>query len=480
VSDKGVYKWSAIDRVTNSVMTFTGNIVLARLLDPSEFGLVAMVAIFTAIAQNLSSCGLSDGLIHKLHPTERDYSTVFVFNAVMGIVCGAALALAGWPLSVFFKHPQIQGIMIALGICFFFSTMCFTQETRMRKELEMKKMCIVRLSATASATILGIFLAVKGFGYWALICTQSVLSVFLFFYYVLASRWFPKIAFYTKSFREMFGYGVHLMVAYVAVMISRNISTAFLGRFGSPAASGFFSQAQKLEEVPFSFSETVFNWPFFAVLANEDDEDRRQILMKQMHQRLWVLNITIALLLLMVSWPAFNLLYGSRWDCAIPVFRLLLIYGSAASMMAFYQTVMKVWNRTRLVRNLTCMGMALQVGLLAVTLIMGVSIEMVAFSQVCATVIITCFHAVFYIRVRGIGILTFFGEVFRPMAVPAVASLITVAVAWMWYFRVSPLLNCILIVSVFVIAAVVACAVIKPPYYPALRAFVFSKLHIKS
>ena len=80
----GVYKWSAIDRVCNSVMTFTGNVILARILSPYDFGLLAMTAIFVAIAYNVSGCGLSDGLIKKAHPTDRDYSTVFVFNLVFG------------------------------------------------------------------------------------------------------------------------------------------------------------------------------------------------------------------------------------------------------------------------------------------------------------------------------------------------------------------------------------------------------------
>ena len=81
----GVYKWSAIDRVCNSVMTFAGNIILARILTPYDFGLLAMVAIFVAIAYNISGCGLSDGLIKKTNPTDKDYSTVFVFNLAFGL-----------------------------------------------------------------------------------------------------------------------------------------------------------------------------------------------------------------------------------------------------------------------------------------------------------------------------------------------------------------------------------------------------------
>lgn len=83
-----VYKWSLIERLTVTVLNFGGNIVLARLLTTADFGLLAMIAIFTSIAYDLSSCGLSDGLIHKKSPTADDYSTVFVFNAGVGFIFG--------------------------------------------------------------------------------------------------------------------------------------------------------------------------------------------------------------------------------------------------------------------------------------------------------------------------------------------------------------------------------------------------------
>ena len=184
MSAKGVYKWSAIDRVCNSVITFTGNIVMARLLTPDDFGLLAMVAIFTAIAYNLSGCGMSDGLIHKAKPTERDYSTVFVFNGAFGLFFAIVFSAVAHPLSLFFERPQIEGIMYAIAVCFFFQTLSFTQETRMRKNLDMKRMCIVRLSATITSLVVGIVLILMGYGYWGLVSTHIFLSFFLFVYYV--------------------------------------------------------------------------------------------------------------------------------------------------------------------------------------------------------------------------------------------------------------------------------------------------------
>lgn len=474
MAKQGVYKWSAIDRIGSSAMTFAGNIVLARLLDPADFGLVAMVAIFGAIAQNLSNCGLSDGIIHKPSPTERDYSTVMVFNAATGLILGALLALLGRPLSIFFNREAINGIMVAIGICFFFGSLCFIQETRLRKELDFRKMAQVRLLSTASATALGITLAANGFGYWALIATQSGLSIFMFIYYIAFTRWIPALTFYRTEFKQMFSYGWHLMVAYIALMIGRNLNTMFLGRYATPTASGFYSQGYKLQEVPFILTESIFNWPFFSVLSNTPQAEQ-PALCQTMHKRMWAINGNLAMLLLLVSWPLFNLLYGAKWDASIPVFRLLLVYGSLASMMYFYQTVMKAAGQTKLVRNLTIAQVLLQIILLAVTIKLGVSLIMVALTLVVATIIITGVHAIWYARVQHLGFARMAGEICAPLILPAVSTACTFALMQTWYQTASPLWSCMLICITYLGFIIIAGELLKPPYYMAARQTLLQK-----
>lgn len=474
VSGKAIYKWSAADRILNSLMTFSGNIVLARLLDPSDFGLVAMVAIFLAVAQNLSSCGMSDGLVQKPRPTEHDYSTVFVFNAFFGLFFAVLFTAISAPLASFYNRPQIEGIMIVAGICFFFQTLSFAQETRMRKELDMKKLAIVRLSSTASATALGIVMACTGFGYWALVATHSGLSVFTFLYYIIVSRWMPKIAFYKESFKEMFSYGFHLMLAYVVTQIGRNINTSILGKFNTPAVSGLYSQAQKLEEVPFGITESIFNWPFFTVLSNQQDYSERRKLASNMHLRLWVITLAVGALLYLVSAPAFNLLYGAKWDGAIPVFRLLLVFGVCATMKNFYQTAFKAYGRPKLVRNLSVAEVVLQLVLLSIFLKSG--LILIASTQVVAAAVIMIVHSIYYSSITEIRYKTIVKEFFTALIVPVMSLLISLPVVSIWQGLVSAFVNCVSFVAVFATVTILLCELIKPSYYAPLRAEVIAKI----
>lgn len=362
-SNGKVYQWSLFDRVLNTAINMGGYIVLARLLTPADFGLLAMVGVFVGVAYNLSSCGLSDWLVRQAAPTELEYSTAFVFNALTGLLFGCAFFFSGPLMAQWFNAPPLVEIMQAIGICFTLVSMSFVQETRLRKQLDMKTIALVRIASQISAVGLGIYLAWAGYGYWGLVSVRIFYLAFIFIYYVIGSRWFPRIQFSSKAFHEMFSYGANLMLSYVCTQIGMNINASVLGKI-SATDSGLYSQAQKMQESPFLVLESSFNWPFFAVLSNESDLRQRNRLTIEMGVNIMLLNFTLAAFLLMIAKPAFLFLFGGKWDGAVPIFQLLLIYGMAMNVKYFLFTILKYHGATKAVRNFTFGEVALQVGLL--------------------------------------------------------------------------------------------------------------------
>lgn len=462
---KTAYSWALIDRVANTAVTFAGNIVLARLLTPFDFGLLAMVGIFSAIAYNISSCGLSDGLIKKLSPTREDYSTVFVFNGACGLFFGLLAIACAHPIANYFGHSQLVGIMYAIGVCFFFQTLSFVQETRMRKALSMYKMCMVRLSATVTAVGLGIVLALNGYGYWGLVSSQVFLSFFTFIYYVIASRWIPRIAFYRESFREMFGFGFNLMLAYVFNMIGKNVNTFVLGK-QSPVASGVFYQAQKMEETPFSLTESI-SWTFYAVLSNESDRGKRALLSENMFRTQCMISALLATLLMLLSSPGVNFVFGAKWVAAIPVFRILLFYGMCFPLKVFFQTVLKAHGRASLIRNLTILEVSLQIALLFVVYRYG--ILAIAWSQVAVVAVVLGCYVLFYSRMECTTVFRLFKIAVSPLAAPLAASAVTAAGYMLWNGHIPDFVSCLLIVAVYGIVAVAVWEFFPQPFYIKCR-----------
>lgn len=420
MSDSKVYKWAFIDRVGIAVLNLGGNIVLARMLTEADFGLLAMLAIFVAVAADLSSCGLSDGLIHKVNPTREDYSTVFIANTVMGLVFGSAFFFCAPLMASFFHQPELVGITRVLGICFFFQCMSFTQETYLRKRLEMKRMCFVRIGATMSSLALGITLAALGYGYWALVCTQLVLSVFFYIYYMIASRWFPGWKFNAQSFKDFFRYGAPLMLAYLGNIVSKNINTSVLGRVYTSALSGVYYQGAKLANVPFAVSESSLNMPFFVVASNEADPERRRGLILEMMPVIIGFNALLLFFMLVIAAPGIELLYGSKWLAAIPVFRILALCEFTVCIKLFSQTICKVYDHTNYVSRIAVLEILAQIGLLALFFDKG--ILCIAWTQAGGVMISTAVYLFLFGRLTGLKPVRMARIFFSAMWLPAVAG----------------------------------------------------------
>lgn len=423
MASREVYKWSAIDRICNSVMTFGGNIMLAILLDPFDFGLLGMVAIFSAIALNLSDCGMSDGLVHKLHPTEEDYSTLFVFNGGMGLFFGLLYVGMSGYIADFFGHPQLRGIMIVLGVCFFFRTLSLVQETKLRKELDFRKLTQVRLLSTATALVLAIVLVQCGLGYWGLVAMQIFVNFLLFFYFLVLTKWRPRLAFSKQSFKAMYGFGFNLMVAFLCTQIARNINALVISKNMTAASVGVYSQAQKMEEVPYGIVDSTLMAPFFSILSSSEDEKERIRKSSEMHQIAIFIFSLISAYLFMVAAPAFNTIFGSKWDAAIPIFQILLFFGLATALKGFYTTVLKAKGKTNAVLKLTIIEVVLQLGLLCFTYDKG--IKAIAFSQLIPAFVVLACYAYLYISSVGESIVSYIKKLLASLWMPVLVFALT-------------------------------------------------------
>lgn len=396
MAEPRVYRWSFIDRTSIAIINLATNLVLARLLTEADFGLLAMVALFTMIAADLSGCGLSDGLIHKPKPSESDYSTVFIFNSAVGLLLGTAFFLSAPWLAQFLGHEEIKVIMRIFGVSFFFQSMGYVQETRLRKQLKMREVCFVRVGATLTVSVTAIIIALLGGGYYALICTQILLNFVIFVYYTIASRWFPRLQFDLRAFREFFFYGIHLMVAYLANIVQRNINTTILGRFYSSAASGIYYQGAKLSTVPFGVTESSINAPFFVVASNEADPDKQRQLVLNMTATILTVNLTIAALLFSAADPIIEFLLGAKWMNAIPVFKILLFAECLFAVKQYFITLCKIKEKTRFVRNVGFAEVAIQLALLLIFYRHG--ILWIAGTQVAGIALACCIYALFTSR----------------------------------------------------------------------------------
>ena len=183
--------WSAVERFSVQAIQFVLTIILARLISPAEFGLIAMLGIFMQVAQSFVDSGFSNALIQKRNRTEADFSTVFYFNCIISIVTYIALYIAASHIAQFYDEPILENICKWIGVNLIIQGVAVVQVAKLTIDLNFKTQAKSSLVAITISGILGVYLAYNGYGVWALVI-QSLLNTFintllLFFF----TKWKP-------------------------------------------------------------------------------------------------------------------------------------------------------------------------------------------------------------------------------------------------------------------------------------------------
>ena len=395
---KNIYIWSSIERFGTSGISFLGNIILARLLVPEDFGLIGMVAVFFSIAGSFADCGLSDGLIQMENPQRKDYSTVFLFNLSTGTSLFLLFYIIAVPVSAFFDQPKLILAIRLLGISVLFSALTYTEETRLRKLLKTKELAIVKLSSIIAALGVSVFMAFSGYGYLSLVFLQILFPAFTLLFFTIVSHWRPSIYFDKQTFKKLFGFGQHLFITYFSNQIGRNMLPFVLGKLYSPAVTGNYTQAQKLQETPMLIVDSILCNTSYPVLMNEKDKNKRE----KMSVKLFIIVVLVNGLLVSCLYSLapyiIQILYGAKWEASIPIFRVLLLYGFFYAIRSFLQTMFKVCGKVKLVKQLSLGERVLQIIILIITI--PYDLYIIIYGQILMMVISASVHGIVYSKLK--------------------------------------------------------------------------------
>lgn len=267
--------WSSIDNFANLGIQFLVGIVLARLLTPHEFGLIGMLMIFVAVSQSIVNSGFSQALIRKNNCTNTDYSTVFYFNLVIGVLFYFALYFTSGFISSFFDEPQLAKIIKVFSIIIVVESFTVIQRTILTKRVDFKLQAKISVIATVGSGILAIVMAYNDFGVWSLVALhvgrRTLNSLFLW----LWNRWRPVFVFSIASFKELFGFGSKLLVSGLIDTLYRNIYYLVIGKYFSAQELGFYTRADEFKRIPSQNLNTIIGRVTYPVLSSIQDDKLR-------------------------------------------------------------------------------------------------------------------------------------------------------------------------------------------------------------
>lgn len=263
---KGVI-WSGIERLSSQGIQFILNIIIARILSPTDYGLIGMLSIFLQICQCLIDGGFSNALIQKTNRNKYDFGTVFIFNIIISSILYIVLFVSAPFISNFYGLNQLTILLRVLGINLIINALSAVQRTILTINIDFKRQSIITILASSMSGIAGIACALNGYGVWALVVqaiANSVITTIMF--WLISGNSFP-LCFKWQSFTKLGGYGIKLMSASLLNTIYVNIYSLFIGKKFSAADLGFYSRSDQFVSYASSNIASVISRVSFPVLC---------------------------------------------------------------------------------------------------------------------------------------------------------------------------------------------------------------------
>lgn len=353
-SIKSSFKWSFIIQASFQIIGFLVSIILARILSPSDFGIIGILTIFINLSKNITDGGLASSLIRTKDPSEVDFSTVFYFNLVCSVFMYAILFIAAPFVAVFFKLPLIENLLRVFGVTIILSAFTITQSVKLNKELNFKTQFKILLPSLLISAVAGISSAYYGMGVWSLVIKEVVFSLLASMQLWFYSRWKPLRVFNRNSFKNHFYYGYKLVITDLISQFFRDSNKAIIGKIFSPAQLGFFTRAQSMQDLPNQIVFNTINRVLFPMLSKVQDSDiRLRDLYRQVIKIISFLVTPFLTLLYLVAKPLFIFLLTEKWLPAVPYFKILIIAGMIAPLQPYLLNICKVKGRSDMVLRLS-------------------------------------------------------------------------------------------------------------------------------
>lgn len=266
--------WSAIERFSVQGISFLLSIVIARLVTPGEYGLIAMLAIFMAIAQSFIDSGFGNALIQKNDRNEVDYSTVFYFNIAISAILYGVLYLCAPLIARFYNQPELIPVTRWIGLNLIFISLSIVQRTRLNIDLNFKLQAKVSLAAVIISGIAGISMAYNGWGVRALVFQSLSNNLLSTIFLWITAKWHPMLVFSVDSFKRLFSFGSKLLVSGLLHTIYLNLYSLVIGKFYNAADVGFYNRAYTISQYPSTNIMMIVTRAIYPVQCAHQDDDR--------------------------------------------------------------------------------------------------------------------------------------------------------------------------------------------------------------
>lgn len=318
--------WDFFGKIAKFGTTFIVTIVLARLLEPSDFGLIAMIMVIVMIAMIFTDVGLGSSLIQRRKVLQIHYDSVFYFNIFVGVILTLITFVSAEPISIFYHNERLISLTQAISFLFVINAFSSVQTNKLRKELNYAALAKANVMAAVLSGIAGISLALYGAGVWSLVAQVLARSVFYNIFVWYASKWIPSLMFSFKALKQLWGFGFRMFLSGLLNTVYSQLDVLIIGKLFTPGILGFFDQAKKLDALIIRFSSQSIMSVMFPILSKiQNDLPRFQNIAIKTLGIISLIVFFLSGILYLISEELIILLFTEKWLPSVEYFKILVL-----------------------------------------------------------------------------------------------------------------------------------------------------------
>jgi O-antigen/teichoic acid export membrane protein len=356
---KGIF-WSVIQKWGKEGISALNLMILTRLLGPEAFGLVALATVFTDVLDIFLDQGFSAAIVQRSNLEREHLDTAFWTSVIIGILLAVGTTAASGLVATFFQEPRLAFVLSWLSIGFIFGALSSTQTAILQRQLAFKSLAARSMTAKTVGGIVGVSLALAGFGIWSLIALTLATDLAAVIVLWRISDWRPGFNLSKKHFKELFTFGVSITGNNILSQAVGHSDDFLIGYFLGPTLLGYYTVGYRLLLVILRLVTGIMNAVAFPTFSRLQSDPKRMLrAFYQVTQYTSLLAFPVFIGLSILASELIPALFGEKWTPSIPVMQILALFGILQSVLAFNGTVMRAsgkpsWQFAIMLLNATC------------------------------------------------------------------------------------------------------------------------------
>ena len=438
--------WKAFSQVSVQAMAVVTTIFIARLLTPSEVGVMAMVMVFATLAINLSDVALGAALVQRETLTEEDRSTAFWLNNAVGVLLTVAAFFLAGPIADLYGVQQVQLLLQVTSITFILTTLGATQNSLLIRDMRFRSLEVRSVIASAIAGAVAIVSAALGAGTWAIVAQSITITAVSTALVWRASWWRPRFLVSMKSLRQLGSFSSWIVGARLLAYANSNADNYLVGRYAGSAALGAYAIAYNVMLVPITRLAGPVQEVFYPALSKIREPRRVGEAWLRATKMVALITVPAFAGMAVVAEDFVSVLLGDQWDDAVPVLQILCWVGIVTAVLWQIAVVLQALDRNAWGFRFTVVATAVTITAYAIGVQWG--IVGVAVASAIASTVLAPYYLSLPLRATGVRPLAFLSAISGVLASSAVMAVTLLALRELALEGLSPAPRLAILVAV--------------------------------